>query len=79
MLTQETYKNERMKAIAHFEEAFTDAELQGVSSDAMAQAALFASLLEMVSLYGEDKTAEFCETLSNRVLSGEFSVQRTLQ
>jgi hypothetical protein len=79
MWSNEAYRDERIKAIAHFEDAFTDAELQGVSSDAMAQAALFASLLEMVSLYGEDATADFCDTLKSRVLSGEFSISRTLQ
>jgi hypothetical protein len=73
-----TYKDERILAISHVEEAFNEGELNGISPDAMAQAAIFAALCEMVALYGEAETASFCETLASNVKNGHYSLEKSL-
>jgi hypothetical protein len=39
----------------------------------MAQACLFAALIEFVSTYGEDAASTFAEGLPSRIRNGEFS------
>jgi hypothetical protein len=57
-------------------DAFAEADLDGIDSDCMAQAALFAALKEFVLAYGEEPVARFAERLPDRVRNGEFTVQR---
>jgi predicted YcjX-like family ATPase len=57
-------------------DAFAEADLDGIDSDCMAQAALFAALKEFVMVYGEEPVAKFTERLPERVRNGEFTVQR---
>jgi predicted YcjX-like family ATPase len=57
-------------------DAFAEADLDGIDSDCMAQAALFAALKEFVMVYGEEPVATFTERLPERVRNGEFTVQR---
>jgi hypothetical protein len=45
----------------------------------MAQACLFRALSELIGTYGEDATAHFTESLSNRIKNGEFSIPRRRQ
>jgi hypothetical protein len=73
------FYDERIKAVSFIESAFNEAEEEGVTPHALAQAALFAALAEMVCLYGEEETANFADKLKNRVLNGEFSCEMTLQ
>jgi hypothetical protein len=76
MNEREAFHEERLAALSLFQEAFLEAENEGVMPDAMAQAALFTALSEMVSLYGEMDTAKFCENLPQRILSGDFTLKR---
>lgn len=57
-------------------DAFAEGDLDGIHPDCMAQAALFASLKEFVSAYGEEPVARFVENLPNRVRNGEFTLRR---
>ena len=57
-------------------DAFSEAELEGVAADCMAQAALFIALKEFVLAYGEEPVAKFTEKLPKRLRNGEFTVQR---
>ena len=45
----------------------------------MAQACLFATLIELVSTYGEEAAAEFAAGLPARIRNGEFSVDMSRQ
>jgi hypothetical protein len=60
-------------ALGYIHEAWAEARLDGIDGDCMAQACLFAALIEFVSTYGEDASAAFAEGLSARIRNGEFS------
>ena len=56
-------------------EAWSEARLEGVDGDCLAQASLFSALSELVTTYGEDATAKFAEGLAARIRNGEFSLR----
>ena len=66
-------------ALGYVHEAWAEARLDGVDGDCMAQACLFAALIEFVSTYGEDAAAVFAEGLPLRIRNGEFSVELSRQ
>jgi len=61
-------------ALSYLYEAWSEAQLEGVDGDCLAQAALFSALSELVNTYGEDATAKYSEGLSARIRNGEFSI-----
>jgi hypothetical protein len=60
-------------------EAWSEARLEGVDGDCLAQASLFSALSELITTYGEDATAKYAEGLPARIRNGEFSVQISRQ
>lgn len=70
-------EDQRHAAMSYVSEAFAEARLDGLDVDCIAQAAIFASLVEMVATYGEEATATFAERLAERVRHGEFTVDRS--
>ena len=66
-------------ALGYVHEAWAEARLDGVDGDCMAQACLFAALIEFVSTYGEEPAATFAEGLAARIRNGEFSVDLSRQ
>ena len=70
---------QKQVALAYLREAWTEARLEGVEDDCLAQACLFTALAELVSTYGEDAAAVFAEGLSGRIRNGEFSVDLARQ
>jgi len=67
-------EQQKQAAVGLLHEAWAEARLDGVDSDCMAQACLFAALSELVTTYGEDATARFAAGLSDRIAAGEFSL-----
>jgi hypothetical protein len=61
-------------ALGYLHEAWTEARLDGIDGDCLAQACLFAAFAEFVTTYGEDAVAQFAEGLAVRIRNGEFSV-----
>ena len=61
-------------ALGYVQEAWAEGRLDGIDGDCMAQAALFAAFLELVSTYGEDAAADYAEGLAGRIRNGEFSL-----
>jgi hypothetical protein len=51
--------------------------LDGVSSDNMATAALFAAISALVDNHGEEAVSALAERLVDRIASGEFSLARS--
>jgi hypothetical protein len=72
------YDQKRL-AVGYVKEAWTDATLEGVDGDCLAQACLFAAFAELVSTYGEDAAARFAEGLATRIRNGEFSLALSRQ
>lgn len=69
--------DQRHAAMSYVSEAFAEARLDGLDVDCIAQAAIFASFVEMVATYGEEATAVFADRLAERVRGGEFTVDRS--
>ncbi len=66
-------QEQKKAALGYVHEAWAAARLDGIDDDCMAQACLFAALIEFVSTYGEDAAAKFAEGLPDRIRNGEFS------
>jgi hypothetical protein len=66
-------QDQKRIALAYVQEAWAEAHLDGIDGDCMAQACLFAALIEFVRTYGEDPAAKFAEGLPARIRNGEFS------
>ncbi len=72
-------REERQIALEYLAEAWNSAEDDGVQSQALAHASLFAALATLVREYGEEATAELVAGLPNRIRAGEYNLQRSLQ
>jgi hypothetical protein len=66
-------------ALGYLQEAWAEAQLDGIDGDCLAQACLFAALAELVSTYGEDAAATFAEGLAGRIRNGEFTLEQARQ
>ena len=67
-------REEKRAALDYLNDAWTEARLDGIDGDCLAQACLFTAFAELVSTYGEDAAARFAEGLAVRVRNGEFSL-----
>ena len=68
------------RAALHFvNNAWNDALAFGVDSDAVAHAALFSALVDLVSTYGEEAVADLVETLPGRLRGGDYSTTCPVQ
>ncbi len=74
--TSDSYAGDDPKraALGYVAEAFAAAELDGLDSDFVVQAALFEAFRHLVALYGEDQTATYAETFPDRIREGHYSV-----
>jgi hypothetical protein len=72
-------QEQKRVALGYLHEAWTEARLDGIDGDCMAQACLFAALAELVSTYGEEAAADYTETLPARVRNGEYSIDLSRQ
>ena len=69
----EDHGDVRRVAYGYVEDAFNEAQQDGLDSDAMAHAALFAALRTLVETYGEEASAVFAEALPGKLRAGAFS------
>lgn len=69
----------KKRALRYILDAWEEGLQDGLESDAIANAALFAALADLVSSYGEDAVSKMTDELSNRIDRGEFTLNRTLQ
>ena len=72
-------QSERQLALEHLAEAWNLAEDEGVESQALAHASLFAALATFVRIHGDDATAALVEMLPARIRAGEYNLDRVLQ
>jgi len=70
---------ERQIALEYLAEAWNTAEEDGVQSQALAYASLFAALATLVRQHGEDATADLVASLPDRIRAGEYNLERSLQ
>jgi hypothetical protein len=69
----EDHGDARRVAYGYVEDAFAEAQQDGLDSDALAHAALFAAFRTLVETYGEEASAIFAEALPDKIRSGAFS------
>ena len=69
----------KQMALRYILEAWEEAIYDGLDPDAIATAAIFAALSDMIATYGEEPVAVMCERLPDRIRSGEFTVGKTHQ
>jgi predicted YcjX-like family ATPase len=75
-----SYPNEaKHLALRFIMDAWEEAVYEGLESDCIATAAIFAALSDLIASYGEEPVAAMCERLPERVRAGEFSVAKTKQ
>lgn len=72
-------QEERQLALEYVAEAWNAAEDDGVESDALAHASLFAALTTLVEAHGEEAAADMVAALTDRIRCGEYSLKRSLQ
>ncbi len=72
-------EDDRRAALSYISRAWENAIADGVDADAVAHAAMFTALADLVAAYGEDAVAVLAERLPERVRHGEFTVNRILQ
>jgi hypothetical protein len=70
---------ERQIALEYLAEAWNSAEEDGVQSQALAHASLFAALATLVRAHGDDATADLVAGLPDRIRAGEYNLERSLQ
>ncbi len=71
--------DESMRALSLILAAWDEGEETGVAPEAMAYAALFTALSDLVDIYGEDAVASLARGLERRVRLGEFTMIQTKQ
>lgn len=70
---------EKQAALGYIMEAWFDARHDGIEPEAIANAALFAALSDLISTYGEEPVVEFAAGLVDRIRQGEFTIDRVTQ
>jgi len=73
MLQDDDPGDARRVAYGYVEDAFAEAMQDGLDSDALAHAALFAAFRTLVETYGEEAAATFAESLPEKLRGGSFS------
>jgi hypothetical protein len=73
---RDEHREARQIALEYLAEAWNAAEDEGIESIALAQASLFAALATLVRHYGEEPTAKLVAALPERILSGEYNIER---
>ena len=69
----------RKRALEYLAEAWRNAEDEEVETEALAHAALFAGLATLVEKYGETAISELMKSIPDKVVQGEYTVDRTIQ
>ncbi|HAH65701.1 MAG TPA: hypothetical protein DCL72_09570 [Rhizobiales bacterium] len=79
--TSRSSENEAQKqaALRYILDAWEEALHDGIEPEMLANAALFASLADLIGVYGEDAVAKMTTGLSRRIQHGEFTLKRTPQ
>jgi hypothetical protein len=69
----------KQQALRYILDAWEEALFDGIDSDCVATAAIFAALSDMIATYGEEPVAVMTARLPERIRAGEFTVVRIRQ
>lgn len=73
---KDEHREERQLALEYLADAWNTAEDEGVQSLALAHASLFAAIATLVRAHGEEATAMLVGGLPDRILNGEYNLDR---
>ena len=79
VISEKDHTDASQTALQFVLEALDEGMAKGMDSDLLANAALFAALSNLVSIYGENAVSKLTDDLTDRVISGEFTFNRTIQ
>ncbi|ODN70948.1 hypothetical protein [Methylobrevis pamukkalensis] len=69
----------KRRAMQHIEQAFDEADADGVPADAFAHVALFTALTTLVDCFGEPVVAAMISKIPAKIAAGDYTLDRTLQ
>lgn len=75
----EAEQEERQIALEYLADAWNSATSDGVDTEALAHAALFAAIATLVKDYDEETIARLIGEIPERISNGEYSLDRVLQ
>lgn len=75
----EAEHEERQIALEYLADAWHAADSDGIDTQALAHAALFAAVATLVRDYGEDAVAKLIGEVPDRISNGEYTLDRVLQ
>ena len=70
---------QKQQAISILGDVWDQASDDGINIDCLAHAALFQALSSLVLVYGEEAVSDFCSALPDRIMCGDYSLERKLQ
>ncbi|PLW77720.1 hypothetical protein C0081_08970 [Cohaesibacter celericrescens] len=70
---------QKQQALSILGDVWDQASDDGMNIDCLSHAALFQALSSLVLAYGEESVAKFCNDLPNRIMCGDYSLERKLQ
>jgi hypothetical protein len=71
--------SQKQDALRYILDAWEEALHDGIEPEMLANAALFAALADLITVYGENAVAKMTAGLSRRIQHGEFTLKRTSQ
>ena len=75
----EAEQEERQIALEYLADAWNAADTDGIDTEALAHAALFAAIATLVREYGEEPVSQLIGNIPDRISNGEYSLDRVLQ
>ncbi|MCD7059306.1 hypothetical protein [Pelagibacterium xiamenense] len=75
----EAEHEERQIALEYLADAWNAADSDGVDTQALAHAAMFAAIATLVKDHGEEAVAKMIGDIPDRISNGEYSLDRVLQ
>lgn len=71
--------DQKEAALGYILDAWEEALLDGIDPMMLANAALFAAVADLITIYGEEAVARMAEGLPRRIRHGEFTLAQTRQ
>ena len=76
---RDVVEEKKKLALECLHEAWHDAETEGIESDILAHAALFAGISYLVRRYGETTVSDMMRGVPDRIMLGDYTLVRAVQ
>jgi hypothetical protein len=72
-------EEQKRAALGYIMEAWAEARHDGLDAEAIANAAFFAAISDLIEIYGEEAVSDYVKQLAERIAHGEFTLNRVTQ